>query len=225
MTEPRRWRSLLLISVALIAVVLATATAQERPGVKPTGGFDPMLSLFGMRMAPPDPITATPEAGLAAARAELAVGLALSERLARDVAPGVPLASPAQGPVIEGFGQRQAGGLRSQGLTLQVASGAVIRAPTRGDILYAGPLQGWGEAVILQATPRAQVVLAGDFATRVQKGEAVQEGQPLGAAAPRGASVNLYLELRDLGRPIDPAPWLRPEKAAALGSGFGQKTG
>jgi septal ring factor EnvC (AmiA/AmiB activator) len=59
----------------------------------------------------------------------------------------------------------------------------------------------------------------------VREGEALREGQALGRAADRGAEVNLYLELRDLGRPIDPEPWLRPEKAASQGSGFSGETG
>jgi septal ring factor EnvC (AmiA/AmiB activator) len=69
------------------------------------------------------------------------------------------------------------------------------------------------------------VVLAGDFAVQVQEGESLREGQRLALAANRGVRVNLYLELRDLGRPIDPAPWLRPEKAVSQGSGFRRETG
>jgi septal ring factor EnvC (AmiA/AmiB activator) len=135
------------------------------------------------------------------------------------------LTPPAAGPILEGFGNRQPGGLRAQGLTFKAPSGAEIRSPSGGDVLYAGPLEGWGEAIIVQATPRAQVVLAGDFSSRVREGEALREGQALGRAADRGAEVNLYLELRDLGRPIDPEPWLRPEKAASQGSGFSGETG
>ncbi|MCA3708398.1 MAG: peptidoglycan DD-metalloendopeptidase family protein [Phenylobacterium sp.] len=221
-----RWKAGGLILAVATVIALAAATAQVRPAASPSkSSFDPALALVALRLAPPDPIRFPPEAGLDAARAELAAGLALSENLARGRAAGVMLTPPAAGPILEGFGNRQPGGLRAQGLTFKAPSGAEIRSPSGGDVLYAGPLEGWGEAIIVQATPRAQVVLAGDFSSRVREGEALREGQALGRAADRGAEVNLYLELRDLGRPIDPEPWLRPEKAAAQGSGFSGETG
>ena len=221
-----RWKAGGLILAVATVIALAAATAQVRPAASPSkSSFDPALALVALRLAPPDPIRFPPEAGLEAARAELAAGLALSENLARGRAAGVMLTPPAAGPILEGFGNRQPGGLRAQGLTFKAPSGAEIRSPSGGDVLYAGPLEGWGEAIIVQATPRAQVVLAGDFSSRVREGEALREGQALGRAADRGAEVNLYLELRDLGRPIDPEPWLRPEKAASQGSGFSGETG
>jgi murein DD-endopeptidase MepM/ murein hydrolase activator NlpD len=221
-----RWKAGGLILAVATVIALAAATAQVRPAASPSkSSFDPALALVALRLAPPDPIRVPPEAGLDAARAELAAGLALSENLARGRAAGVMLTPPAAGPILEGFGNRQPGGLRAQGLTFKAPSGAEIRSPSGGDVLYAGPLEGWGEAIIVQATPRAQVVLAGDFSSRVREGEALREGQALGRAADRGAEVNLYLELRDLGRPIDPEPWLRPEKAASQGSGFSGETG
>lgn len=221
-----RWKAGGLILAVATVIALAAATAQVRPAASPSkSSFDPALALVALRLAPPDPIRFPPEAGLDAARAELAAGLALSENLARGRAAGVMLTPPAAGPILEGFGNRQLGGLRAQGLTFKAPSGAEIRSPSGGDVLYAGPLEGWGEAIIVQATPRAQVVLAGDFSSRVREGEALREGQALGRAADRGAEVNLYLELRDLGRPIDPEPWLRPEKAASQGSGFSGETG
>ncbi|WP_333806689.1 murein hydrolase activator EnvC family protein [Phenylobacterium sp.] len=221
-----RWKAGGLILAVATVIALAAATAPVRPAAGPSNSpFDPALALVALRLAPPDPIRFPPEAGLDAARAELAAGLALSENLARGRAAGVMLTPPAAGPILEGFGNRQPGGLRAQGLTFKAPSGAEIRSPSGGDVLYAGPLEGWGEAIIVQATPRAQVVLAGDFSSRVREGEALREGQALGRAADRGAEVNLYLELRDLGRPIDPEPWLRPEKAASQGSGFSGETG
>ena len=217
----------LVLGLAL-AGLLAAATAQETSdpaGRSTSQPADPALALFALRLSSPDPLVDPPQAALDAARAELAAGFALTERLARGREAGVILTAPASGPILEGFGVRQAGGLRSQGLAFQAPSGALVRAPSGGDILFAGPQEGLGEAVILQATPRAQVVLTGPFQAQVREGEAVREGQVIGRAVDRGASVRLYLELRDLGRPIDPAPWLRPEKAAAQGSGFSRETG
>lgn len=225
MTERTSRLWMILPAGAALAGLLASATAQDRPEPAPGLRADPALALFALRLDPPDPLLDPPQAALDAARAELAAGFALSERLARGRTAGVALTPPSPGPVLEGFGVRQVGGLRSQGLTFQSPPGGQVQAPSGGDVLYAGPLEGWGEAVILQVNPRAQVVLAGEFATRVREGDAVREGQVIGRAADRGAAVRLYLELRDLGRPMDPAPWLRPEKAATQGSGFKRETG
>ena len=208
-----RPRSLAGVGAGLGLVLGVAAQALQPPrGSEPTSPVaSPGLILFNLRLAPPDPLTNPPQAGLDAARAELAAGLMLSEQLSRGRAAGVDLLPPTTGPILERFGGEQAGGLRSQGLTFQSPSGGAIRAPASGDVLYAGPLEGWGEAVILQATPRGQVVLAGAFTASVRTGDPVRQGQALGQAANRGASVRLYIELRDLGRPIDPQPWLRRE--------------
>ncbi|MFM8374711.1 MAG: hypothetical protein ACKN9P_01440, partial [Phenylobacterium sp.] len=170
MTDPHHRSRLSLFVVAAFAGLFAAATAQEAPETPPPAPAppaDPGLALFALRLSPPDPLVDPPQAALDAARVELAAGFALSERLARGREAGVFLTAPAPGPVVEGFGIRQAGGLRSQGLTFQAASGAQVRAPSGGDVLFAGPIDGLGEAVILQATPRAQVVLFGAFAVRV----------------------------------------------------------
>jgi len=203
----------LAVACAGLALVFGVAVMALQPpqSDKPIGAeASPGLILFNLRVAAPDPLTDTAQAGLDAARAELAAGLMLSEQLSQGRSAGVDLLAPTTGPILERFGNLQAGGLRSQGLTFQSPSGGAVRAPASGDVLYAGTLEGWGEAVILQATPRGQVILAGPFTASVQTGDAVRQGQALGQAADRGAAVRLYIELRDLGQPIDPQPWLRP---------------
>jgi murein DD-endopeptidase MepM/ murein hydrolase activator NlpD len=215
-TEPNAQRRLHRLAgagtgLALVFGVAAMALQAPRRDQPIRPEASPGLILFNLRLAAPDPMTDTAQAGLDAARAELAAGLMLSEQLSQGRAAGVDLLAPTTGPILERFGSLQAGGLRSQGLTFQSPSGGAVRAPASGDVLFAGTLEGWGEAVILQATPRGQVVLAGPFTASVQTGDAVRQGQALGQAADRGSAVRLYIELRDLGQPIDPQPWLRPE--------------
>ena len=216
MTEPNAQRRLHRLAgagagLALVFGVAAMALQAPRRDQPIGPEASPGLILFNLRLAAPDPMTDTAQAGLDAARAELAAGLMLSEQLSQGGAAGVDLLAPTTGPILERFGSLQASGLRSQGLTFQSPSGGAVRAPASGDVLFAGPHEGWGEAVILQATPRGQVILTGPFTASVQTGDAVRQGQALGRAADRGGAVRLYIELRDLGRPIDPQPWLRPE--------------
>ena len=224
----RTWRRM---AGAVLLVMLgggpATSLPDPGPGRPGAGSeaFDPALALVALRLAAPDPMTSTPEAGRDAARAEVAAGVLLTDQLARAGAAGVDLMAPTPGPVLEVFGHLQPGGIKAAGLTFQAPPGGLVRAPADGDVLHVGPAEGVGEVVILQATPRGQVILSGDFAASVRAGATVTKGQALGRAGGRGAAARLYLELRDLGRPIDPQPWIRPEKAASEGSGFKRETG
>ena len=94
-----RWKAGGLILAVATVIALAAATAQVRPAASPSkSSFDPALALVALRLAPPDPIRFPPEAGLDAARAELAAGLALSENLARGRAAGVMLTPLQPGP-------------------------------------------------------------------------------------------------------------------------------
>ncbi|HYD26570.1 murein hydrolase activator EnvC family protein [Brevundimonas sp.] len=86
------------------------------------------------------------------------------------------------------------------------ADGGEARAPAAGRVAWTGPLEGWGQVVILDLGPGWRAVVSGLDEVAVETGARVADGQALGRAAPDG---EIAFELRREERPVDPAPWLR----------------
>ena len=70
----------------------------------------------------------------------------------------------------------------------------------------AGPLEGWGQVVILDLGPGWRAVISNLEDLSVATGDPVADGQTLGRSAADG---EIGFQLRRDERPIDPAPWLR----------------
>ncbi|MEL5848197.1 MAG: peptidoglycan DD-metalloendopeptidase family protein [Candidatus Igneacidithiobacillus chanchocoensis] len=119
---------------------------------------------------------------------------------------------PVSAPVQHLFGTpRVAGGPAWQGVTFAAAAGTPVHAIAPGMVLYAGPLRGYSEIVIVQ---QADLVLAiyGHLAQpQVRVGQKVQTGSLLGSVANGGEMQNdgLYLEIRSHGNPVNPLHYLR----------------
>ena len=109
------------------------------------------------------------------------------------------LTAPIAGPPVQRFGGTSRG-------WRWAADGQPVRAPAAARVLHAGPLDGWGQVVILDLGPGWQGILAGLASVSVQVGDRVADGQVLGTA---GGAGETYFELRRDERPVDPSPWLR----------------
>lgn len=81
-----------------------------------------------------------------------------------------------------------------------------VAAPATGRVAFAGPLDDWGQVVILDLGPGWRVVVAGLEAVSVSAGDRVDDGETLGRS---GADGEVYFGLRRDERAIDPAPWLK----------------
>lgn len=120
-------------------------------------------------------------------------------------APSVLLA-PADGRLAAGFGGRLDSGQRSEGLAWRTVAGAPVRSPAAAVVAYAGPLNGWGQVVILRAGGGCHMVLSGLGKVTVTAGQSVAAAFPVGAMPADGQSPpELYLEVRMAEGPIDPA--------------------
>lgn len=109
------------------------------------------------------------------------------------------LTPPVEGAPARGFGRGSSGwSWRGDGLA--------VRAPAEARVLFAGPLQGWGEVVILDLGPGWRGVVSGLETVEVRTGARVAEGQALGRG---GEGGEVRFELRRDERPVDPTPWLR----------------
>jgi septal ring factor EnvC (AmiA/AmiB activator) len=127
-----------------------------------------------------------------------------------------------RGTVLRRAGEADAAGVRRPGLTLATAPRALVTAPAAATIRYLGPLEGYGNVMVLEPGEGYLLVIAGLGTLFGAPGAVVDEGAALGLmggadpGAQEGAGTagpgareteTLYIELRRGTRPEDPAPW------------------
>jgi septal ring factor EnvC (AmiA/AmiB activator) len=121
---------------------------------------------------------------------------------------GVRLRPPVTGALVRGFGQSGATG-RAAGLSWRTEPAAQVVAPVAAAVDYAGPLDGWGQVVVLRLGGGDHLVLAGLERVFAGAGRSVAAGEPVGRMPEaRGRAAELYMEVRREGTPVDPARWL-----------------
>lgn len=118
---------------------------------------------------------------------------------------------PVSGPITARFGSpRVTGGLDWQGVTFQAAVGTPVHAIAPGMVLYAGPLRGYGEIVIVQQGRSLLAIYGHLGATSAHVGEKVSQGQEIGSVGSGGelGSDGLYFEMRNGGHPVNPLDYI-----------------
>ena len=139
------------------------------------------------------------------------------------------VALPVSGRIVRHYGEDDSNGGVMHGDTVTTQSGAIVTAPSDGEILYAGPFRSYGQLLILNAGDGYHVVLAGMGRISVAPGQSVLAGEPVGAmsegdVASASASGNantapeLYIEFRKDGKPVDPAPWWSAKMSGRTGN-------
>ena len=119
--------------------------------------------------------------------------------------------APVTGPVTARFGApRVTGGLDWQGITFQAPVGTKVRAIAPGMVLYAGPLRGYGQIVIVQIAHSLLSIYGHLGATDVHVGEQVSTGRQVGSVGSGGELGNdgLYFEMRNAGHPVNPLDYI-----------------
>jgi len=118
---------------------------------------------------------------------------------------GVALKWPVAGAIKKRFGERDADGVTSEGLTLAAPSGAPIVAPHAGRVVFAGPFRGYGQIMILQHSNGYHSFLSGFGRIDAEMGQEVEAGEPLGVLPVKtGTKPELYFEWRRGEEPVDP---------------------
>lgn len=134
------------------------------------------------------------------------------------------LPPPVVGRITLAYGEKDATGEPIRGVRVSAPAYALVTAPWSATIRYAGPLQNFGNVVILEPEERHLIVLGGMARIDRYAGETVFPGEPLGqlgvierdseeflieASADEAtiAVETLYIELRADGEPVDPASW------------------
>jgi septal ring factor EnvC (AmiA/AmiB activator) len=112
------------------------------------------------------------------------------------------LSFPAQGQIVRRFGEPDGLGRETQGLMIATRAGAQVTAPADGKVEFAGPFRSYGEVVILNPGGGYRVLLAGMDKVTADVGEFVRAGEPVGEMGSGPASVTLFGEVVQDGRPV-----------------------
>lgn len=187
---------------------------------------------------PSPPVPPTPKAKPVQRPAQQAHGqrtAMLNVPRAGQVTGGEVLALPVVGRVIAHYGERD-GATTRRGITLHATPGAPVLAPFSGEVVFSGPFRGYGLLLIIQHGEGYHTLLAGLGRLDVGVGQSVLAGEPVGVMKgsnasgkrtasdrttgegdPAEADVNLYVEIRRNGDPVNPVPLLRTEERKVKG--------
>ncbi|MBS0376152.1 MAG: peptidoglycan DD-metalloendopeptidase family protein [Proteobacteria bacterium] len=120
------------------------------------------------------------------------------------------LSWPARGRLLAQFGEARAAGLKWQGLLLETHRAGEIRAPYYGRVVYADWLPGLGLLMILDHGGGYLSLYGYNEKLYRQAGDKVRPGEVIAASFGDGAArPELYFEIRQGARPLDPRPWLK----------------
>ena len=127
------------------------------------------------------------------------------------------LLSPVRGSVTKKFQQSDQISFR-EGILIVTRTRAQVVAPYDGRIVYAGDFRGYGKIIIIEHSQGKTTqsenkdsyhsLIAGLDEIAVSENQLVLAGEPLAwmSDAPK---PEVYYELRQAGRPINPQPWLK----------------
>lgn len=126
---------------------------------------------------------------------------------------------PAQGEVLRRFGEKDQLGNPAQGVIIATRKGAQVTTPADGKVEFAGNFRSYGQMLIINPGGGYRVLLAGLDKVTVRSGEFLRAGEPVGVMGDGPASVTLfgdvvqdgrpvlYIEFRNSSEAIDSDPW------------------
>jgi septal ring factor EnvC (AmiA/AmiB activator) len=109
---------------------------------------------------------------------------------------------PAQGQIVRRYGEPDGLGGEAQGLMIATRAGAQVTTPADGKVEFAGPFRSYGQVVILNPGGGFRVLLAGMDKVTADVGEFLRAGEPVGEMGSGPASVTLFGEVVQDGRPV-----------------------
>ena len=125
---------------------------------------------------------------------------------------------PVHGPMLARFGEaKPRGGLRWKGVWIGADYGVPVRAVSHGRIAFADWLQGFGFIIIIDHGDGFMSLYGHNEALTRQVGEWVQAGEVIASVGDSGGQPRsgLYFEIRQRGKPVNPAQWCRDDATFA----------
>lgn len=125
------------------------------------------------------------------------------------------LAWPADGKVVERFGRQRNPKFdtftTSNGIKIETAAGAPVRAVFGGTVLFSQWFKGYGNLIILDHGHRVFSLYGNLKPASVAAGDRIAAGQTIAGTAESEETppAYLYFEIRQDNRPEDPQKWLR----------------
>src|SRR5205823_8583829 len=115
------------------------------------------------------------------------------------------------GKVGARFGAKRGDGPVWRGIFFKAPEGTEVRAVGPGRIAYAAWMRGWGNVIIVNHGGEYLSIYGFNQTLLKHAGDAVKAGEIIANAGSTGGNEEsgLYFELRHLGKPIDPAGWVR----------------
>lgn len=120
---------------------------------------------------------------------------------------GGPPRLPASGIVHVGYGDKDEYGAESRGLKIRTRENSLVVAPISGHIKFAGEFGKFGQVIIIEHNDGHHSLIAGLGRLDIKMGQRVTTGEPVGimGSSLTGEKPVLYYELRQKGRPVNPA--------------------
>jgi len=118
---------------------------------------------------------------------------------------------PVRGSVLASFGRRP-NGERNDGINIEAAAGADVRASAPGQVVYAGSeLAGYGQLVLVRHSGGFVTAYAHNSRLLVREGDQVSRGQVIAQAGATGTvdRPQVHFEIRSGVNPVDPMSYLR----------------
>ena len=122
---------------------------------------------------------------------------------------------PLRGRIVREFGMQKHPKFgtmtMSNGIEIEAVEGAPVTAVYEGVVMFSEWFKGYGKSIILSHSGGVYTLYAHNSELSVQRGDQVQRGQVIARAGSTGSLTgpNLYFELREKDRPVNPRAWLR----------------
>ena len=115
---------------------------------------------------------------------------------------GVRFSWPLAGSVLQGFD-----GVNNKGLLLSGKTGEAVQAAADGKVIFSGEgPRGYGNLIIIKHSNEMLSVYAHNRSLAVKEGQQVTRGQKIGELGTAGGNQSaLHFEVRQAGKPVDPA--------------------
>jgi len=119
---------------------------------------------------------------------------------------------PVQGRLVARFGSpKEIGDLRWRGIFLAAPEGQEVKAVTRGRVVYADWLRGFGLLVVMDHGSGLMTLYGHNQSLYKGIGDMVEAGEAIAASGNTGgpALPGVYFEIRENGKPRNPLDWCR----------------